>query len=155
MCAVCCVAVFVERAARPIGAVTRSLRLCQCPVQHSPASVERRCLVSAAPVRAPCVRYPTTTTTQKEQHNTPHMFIHTHCSQLRVQTSVLSHLCTAVESRLGVKGGGLRSRPALSGQRAPRTVLTSKNLRSPAWVKGSGITLAPSSLRAEGTSGGG
>ena len=63
VCAVCCVAVFVECAATDWGGDTVLLVTVSASCPLTGLLWERRCLISAAPVRAPCVRYPTTTTT--------------------------------------------------------------------------------------------
>ena len=60
VCAVCCVAVFVECAATDWGGDTVLLVTVSASCPLTGLLWERRCLVSAAPaVRAPCVRYPT------------------------------------------------------------------------------------------------
>ena len=57
VCAVCCVAVFVECAATDWGGDTVLLVTVSASCPLTGLLWERRCLVSAAPVRAPCVRY--------------------------------------------------------------------------------------------------
>ena len=68
-----------------------------------------------------------------EKSQVCHMFTHTlgsthHSSDFGVRVQSRSHLCR-VPAPTWVKGGGVRSRPALSAQRAPRTDAASKNLR--------------------------